>query len=226
MSIFIAGTDTSCGKTVVTSFLLRYFKEKGYNPIFQKWVATGGDSDIKICIRFAKIKKIASSLICPYVFSYPASPHLSSRLENKEIKPSVIKNTFLSLKEKYNPVIVEGTGGLLVPISKKMLLIDIARELDLPILLVVLNKLGCINHTLLTIEAIKKRRMKIIGVIFNNKISERKEILIDNPRIIEELTGVYILGTLSYIRNKEKLYKEFIPIGERIFKNLTLSARL
>lgn len=195
--------------------------EEGYNPIFQKWVATGGGSDIKTCLRLAKIKQGPSSLVCPYVFSYPSSPHLSSRLENREIKASIIKKAFFSLKEKYNPVLVEGTGGLLVPISGKMLLIDIAKSLGLPILLVVLNRLGCINHTLLTIEAIKKRGMEIIGVVFDNKNSERREILIDNPRIIGELTGVCVFGTLPYIRNKERLYKEFIPIGERIIEGLS-----
>ena len=105
--------------------------------------------------------------------------------------------------------------------SEEILVIDIAKELGLPVLIVAGNKLGAINHTLLTIEAVKKRGMDIVGIIFNNLCKRTdKVILRDNPRIIKRLTGEVILGTLPRLKNKD-LYKAFAPIGKKFMETLS-----
>jgi len=209
-AIFVTGTDTSVGKTVVSDSLRRYLKDRGYRVVKQKWIETG---------RHSVLRHTDFHLTNPYIFKFPSSPHLAARLENKKISADKIKKSFRALSKRFDFVIVEGIGGALVPISQKALVIDIAKELNLPVLIVVGNKLGAINHTLLTVEAIRKRNMKIAGMIFNNRFKGgNKLILKDNVKIIEKLTGVKALGVLPCSRNKKQLYKAFIPIGKKIIK--------
>ena len=224
-AVFITGTDTGVGKTIVTGLLGRFLLDKGYRAITQKWIQTGSDKfpeDIVLHLKLMKKRKkdISNYLpyISPYTFKFPASGHLAARLERKTISKARIKKSFLFLKDRFDFVIVEGIGGALVPFNGKDLVIDIAKELDIPVLLVVANKLGCINHTLLTIEAMKRRGMKVIGIIFNNNQFGGKENIIskDNPRIIKKLTDERILGVLPFSTSKELLYKRFIPIGKKV----------
>jgi len=208
--IFVTGTDTSVGKTVISDLLKRYLKDEGYRVVKQKWIETGRDS---------VLRHMDFYLTNPYIFKFPSSPHLAARLEAKAISADKIKKSFRILSARFDFVIVEGIGGALVPISKKKLVIDIAKELNLPVLIVVGNKLGAINHTLLTVEAVRKRNMKIRGLIFNNRFKGgNKLILKDNVKIIEKLTKQKALGVLPCARNKKQLYKAFIPMGKRIIK--------
>lgn len=202
-SIFVTGTDTGVGKTLVCRLLTRYLKACGRKVITQKWIQTGS--------------KLTAKLSRPYVFEFPASPHLSARLEKKSISPAKIKLSFKKLKSNFDYLIIEGLGGALVPYNKKSLVIDIAEGLKLPVLLVAGNKLGAINHTLLTIEALRARKMKIAGVIFSNyRKSQDSLILKDNPEIVATISRAKILGTLPYSKNKDLLYKKFIPIIKKI----------
>lgn len=227
-SIFIAGTDTGIGKTIVTGCLFRYLIEKGYSAITQKWVQTGSNSilssDIRIHFKISKqdlnTMKEYIPLILPHIFKTPFSPHLASKLENRKINIHKIKKSFRTLSVRFDFVIVEGVGGVLVPVNKNKLAIDIVKELKLPVLLVAGNKLGAINHTLLTIEALDSRKIKILGLIFNNLKEQNRIILKDNPQIIKALSGKRILGVLPYKSTYETIYKKFIPIGDKIFKQL------
>lgn len=216
-AIFIAGTDTGVGKTLVTGLLAWYFISKGRSVVTQKWVATGNIDDIRT---HSKITGLASTenrgLIVPYSFKFAASPHLAARFQRKVIDKEKIKKSFLTLSNRYDFVIVEGTGGVLVPISRKSLLIDIVKDLRIPALLVVHNKLGAINHTLLSIEALKIRRIPVIGMVFNNLSKAKKVILGDNQRIIEEISGVAVLGELPRSNNIEMLKNRFKAIGDKI----------
>jgi len=191
--IFIAGTDTGVGKTIVTGLLARYLSTEGYSVITQKWVETGTrglSKDIDMHLKLmGKRKKNVEDLLphmSPYVFRFASSPHLAAQLEGKRIDAGRIKKSFEFLKKRHDFVIVEGIGGALVPYNRRRLVIDIAKELKLSVIIVAENKLGAINHTLLTIEAIKKRNMKLIGIIFNNwRRKTDKRILSDNIRIIK-----------------------------------------
>ena len=114
---------------------------------------------------------------------------MAATLEKTNIDAVRIKSSFTKLSKEFDTVIVESIGGALVPFNTKDLVIDIAKELDLPVIIVVKNKLGAINHTLLTIEAIRARNMKILGLIFNSHENEDKIIADDKPEIIKTLTN-------------------------------------
>ncbi|MEW5692267.1 MAG: dethiobiotin synthase [Candidatus Hydrogenedentota bacterium] len=227
-SIFIAGTDTSCGKTLITGLLGKYLLDRGYNIITQKWVQSGKPSDIMIHqkIMFGTKTKIFADrkikkLIQPYYFTFPASPHLSASIQKKKIRFQKIYQAFIKLTRLFDTVLVEGTGGLCVPLNHNDLLVDYIAKLKLPVILVTLNKLGTINHTLLSIEILKKRKIPIIGVIFNNIQKGNRIILVDNPEIIHRFGSVNFLGTLPFSKNIETLKQEFTKIGRRIERWIT-----
>ncbi|MFH0926224.1 MAG: dethiobiotin synthase [bacterium] len=225
--IFVTGTDTCVGKTVITGLLARYFLESGHQTITQKWIQTGSsclDSDDiaqHLHLMGKNREEIRNYLpyMLSYSFKYPSSPHLAAAIEKKEIKPEKIKDDFKFLAKHFDIVIVEGTGGVLVPFSKKGLILDIVEELRLLVIIVAKNKLGAINHTLLTIEAVRKRGLDIIGVIFNNLEEDIAEIILeDNPKIISNLTGEKILGILPYLEDNKQLYELVNQIGEKLLK--------
>ncbi|MFA5143219.1 MAG: dethiobiotin synthase [Candidatus Omnitrophota bacterium] len=171
--IFVAGTNTGVGKTFITKLIARRLSARGCKVATQKWVETG-------------VKRSRAV----YSFKIAASPHLAARCEKKAINIKKIKTALKKLSKKNDFVIVEGTGGLLVPLTEKKLLIDVVKELKIPVLLVSANKLGAINQTLLSLEALRARRMKLLGIVFNN-ISKRENSLIlkDNPRIVKKFIG-------------------------------------
>jgi dethiobiotin synthetase len=227
-ALFVTGTDTGVGKTVITGCLAKYLSEKGYNVITQKWIQTGSNSNspsdielhLKIMNRNIDDMKEYLSYALPYVFKSACSAHLASKIENKRININKIKKSFKILSNRFDFIIIEGLGGVLVPYNKRRLVIDIVKDLDLPVLVVVENKLGAINHTLLTIEVLNIRKIKIFGLVFNNRKCENKPILEDNPRIIKALTKQKIFGALPREIRHRKLYERFIPIGDRIFRQL------
>ncbi len=220
--IFVTGTDTGVGKSIITGLLAKYLREKGYKVVTQKWVQTGSrlSADINLHLKIMGVAKGAIKdhldCVCPYIFKLPASPHLAAKAENRKINITRIKQSFKSLSSKFDFVIVEGIGGALVPVNDKRLVIDIARELGLPVLIVAQNKLGAINHILMTIEVLKQRKMKILGILFNNCPGQNKLILQDNPEIIRKMTQQKILGVLPWNKRLDLLYKKFLPIAARI----------
>jgi dethiobiotin synthetase len=220
--IFVVGTDTGVGKSVITGLLGKYLREKGLRVITQKWIQTGSrlSADINMHLKIMGMsqKKIKDhlNLVCPYKFLLPASPHLAAKEAKQKIDIARIKQSFKLLSSKFDFVIVEGIGGALVPINQKYMVIDIARELSLPVLVVAHNKLGAINHTLMTIEAINNRKMKILGILFNNQKREKKLILKDNPDIIKKITKQKIIGILPWEKSLVRLYRKFLPLAKRI----------
>ncbi|MDD5136383.1 MAG: dethiobiotin synthase [Candidatus Omnitrophica bacterium] len=172
-AIFVAGTDTGVGKTFVTKLIARRLSARGCKVATQKWVETG-------------VRKSRAV----YSFRMAASPHLAARREKKAIDIKKIKAALKKLSKKNDIVIVEGTGGLLVPLTGKKLLIDVVKALKIPVLLVSANRLGAINQTLLSIEALRARKMALLGVVFNNiPKKENALILKDNPKIVKKFIG-------------------------------------
>ncbi len=222
--IFVTGTDTGVGKTVVTGLLGRFLAERGVNVVTQKWVQTGCkgvSEDIEAHIRFMDGDKgffdKYTEEMAPYIFEFPSSPHLAAALEEKSIDTGRIESAFRRLAQDFDYVIAEGAGGALVPVSEKELMIDIAEKLALPVLVVARNRLGAINQTLLTVEALKRRGLKIAGIVFNHLGGGSNEVVLkDNLQIITKLSGVKVLGELPFREDAAGLYEDFIPIGERI----------
>ena len=218
--IFVAGTDTGVGKTVVTGLLARHMSLKGHSVVTQKWAGTGRVSDIDTHIKmmgkrlcdFAEIR----SAMAPYHFKFASSPHLAARLEGKRIDPERIKRSFRSLSRRFDIVIIEGIGGLLVPLRNNILVIDIVKDLKLPVILVAANKVGAINHALLSLEAMRARKIRIIGTIFNDAVPEKEAIRLDNPHAVMRIGGTEMLGALPHARGMVALDRCFRPIGDRI----------
>lgn len=228
-SLFIAGTGTGVGKTVVTGCLARYLQEKGQRVVTQKWVQTGSKAglplDIKRHLKFMgknpSYIKDHLDLVAPYTFETACSPHLASRIDKRTIHKSKIIKAFKGLFSYFDFVLVEGTGGVLVPFDTRETLADIAKDLRLPVLVIAENKLGAINHTLLALEALKARGFHILGVVFNNLKKEDKKILDDNPKVVEAYSGVEVFGVLPRRTAEDHLYRSFRRIGDKIWRRLT-----
>lgn len=223
-AIFICGTDTGAGKTIVTGLLAGHLSNKGYDVVTQKWAETGAcgaAADVDIHLRFmAKCRSDFGdyiSSIMPYAFKFPSSPHLAAKAAGRNISIRRIESSLKILSENFDLVLVEGTGGLFVPLNTKTLFVDIIKKLDLPVLVVAANKLGAINHTLLTIEALKARRIRNLGIIFNDvSKNEERAILNDNPAVVNIFTSGSVLGRLPNTHDMRILQKAFSPIGKKI----------
>ena len=214
--LLVTGTDTGVGKTRICGFLAGYLHRHGVRVVTQKWVQTGCAEQAEDLLAQQELGAFDADPALaawrnPYCFPLPASPHLAAEEAGREIESARITVAYRELAARHELVIVEGAGGLLVPLRRHLLLADLAGELGLSALLVVRNGLGCVNHALLTIEALRQRNMPLLGVIFNRITGEGDErILRDNPRIIAEISGVTVLGELPYGASAP----DFAPIGE------------
>lgn len=223
-TLFISGTDTGIGKTLITGLLAHFLQETGLSVITQKWVQTGYSeniSDIKEHLLLMKKNPEEftpyMSLMMPYCFQFPGSPHLAAALEKKTIDLAVIESSLTKLKKHFNSIIIEGSGGLFVPINSQKTYIDLIKLFSLPVILVVGNKLGAINQALLSIDALAHRKIPILGLIFNTQSPNESELILnDNPKIIETISEIPILGTLPYSKDINMLSNYFQPIGEKI----------
>ncbi len=225
-SVFVTGTDTGVGKTVVTGLLARFLLEQGLRTVTQKWIQTGCngfsedvDKHLKLMMRTRDEYEGYIRDMEPCVLNFPASPHLAARLGSKVIDIGGIIRSWRRLESEFEAVIVEGAGGVMVPVDEETMIIDMCGDAGMPVIIVAANRLGCVNQTVLTVEALRNRGLDIVGVVFNRtRKDEDKEITADNPRIIGKITGVDILGDLPHEDDPEKLYKMFLPTGREILK--------
>lgn len=183
--LFLSGIDTDAGKTYATAFLARRFMEQGRSVITQKFVQTGCrdySEDIAAHRRLMGINPLPEDLdhtTAPVIFTYPASAQLAARLDGREIDLDAIDNATKVLASRYDNVIIEGAGGLMVPLTDDFLTIDYVKSRNLPIVLVTNGILGSINHTLLSLEAIESRGITLDTVIYNTYYDSDKVIAAD-----------------------------------------------
>lgn len=170
---FISGIDTDAGKSYATGFQAREWNKDGKKTITQKLIQTGNvghSEDIDLHRRIMGIpftQEDREGLTMPEIFSYPASPHLASRLDNRPIDFAKIKQATEELSKRYDYVLLEGAGGLMVPLTEEFLTIDYIAQEQYPLIFVTSGKLGSINHTLLSLEAIQKRGIILDTVLYN-----------------------------------------------------------
>ncbi|MBU4342797.1 MAG: dethiobiotin synthase [Candidatus Omnitrophica bacterium] len=205
---FVTATDTGAGKTEVAAYLARALSKKGLKVGVMKPVATGASKDAVI------LKRESSSpdpirYINPVRLDLPLAPLVAARFERKKIDKDIILQRFRKLSSINDIMIVEGIGGLMVPVCKNrkkvFYVLDMILKMKLPVVIIARPGLGTINHTIMTIELLKKKNIKIAGVIFNHAIRIKNDISVrTNPSIIEELTGVKVLGIMRYSRNRRK----------------------
>jgi len=194
---FISGIDTDCGKTYITGHIARNLKHSGINAITQKLVQTGNQGISEDIIEHRKIMGIEllpednDGVTCPYVFKFPASPHLAAKLENKNIDLNKLKSATKLLAEKFEIVLCEGAGGLHVPISGQTKVIDYIRENNYPLILVSSSKLGSINHTLLTLETCLTNNINLHSVVYNEFPDHDKVISNESFAVISEFMSLH-----------------------------------
>ena len=226
-TLFVTGTDTSAGKTYVCARVLEFLKLRGIQAGYQKWVATGVDAglpeDLELCARAAGITPTPELLKqqVPFCFRFPASPHLAAEMEERSVAPEVIIENYVTLAANYEYLIVEGVGGLMVPLRRDLLLADLLAKLRPRTLVVARSGLGTLNHTLLTLESLRRRNIPVLGVVFSDHESHEDENLVhDNMRTIKEIGLVRVFGRLQRHNDMEKSRTEFRPIGQAIFEQL------
>lgn len=204
MQIFVTGTDTDVGKTVITAGLAAVMQSLGYKAGVYKPFQTGADvkngilysPDLDYVKRLDNYIETKSS----YLFETPAAPYVSALVENTQVNLSNITNDFETLKQNSEVVLVEGAGGLVVPVCEGKTMADIAKLIKTPLLIVARPDLGTINHTLLTINYAKSIGLDIAGVVINKYPEGTDDIAIRTvPRLLEEYTDVNILGIVPYM---------------------------
>ena len=185
MTFFLTGIDTDAGKTYATAFMAKRFMAEGKSVVTQKFIQTGcigRSEDIEKHRELMGIDLLPEDLdgtTAPIIFSYPASAQLAARLDGKEIDVELIDRSRRILESRYDVVIIEGAGGLMVPFTDDYLTIDYPVEHDLPVILVTNGVLGSINHTILSLEAIKARGLRLPYVVYNRHFDKDKIIAED-----------------------------------------------
>lgn len=171
---FVTGTDTGVGKTTVTVRLMQHFAAQGLKVVGMKPLASGCDwvdgrwqnEDVRQLTAASNVQT-PPELVNPYCFQPPIAPHIAAAQAGTEIQLDVIKAAYTALTELADVVIVEGAGGLLVPLNKTQTMGDLLRVLELPALVVVGMRLGCINHALLTRQVLQQQQIPFCGWVAN-----------------------------------------------------------
>lgn len=186
--IFIAGTGTDAGKTFLSSLILSKYGTE-LNLSYWKPVQTGTEKDSDSVGRISSVKVIPSV----YEFTFPASPHFSAELENREIDFEFLLNEMI--QRKTERIVSEGAGGILVPLNRKFLFADLLEKLQIPVIAAASSELGTVNHTLLTLQALQKRDIPVLGFFFCGR---KNETSADSAAVIENFSGVKFLGQTAF----------------------------
>ncbi|MDR2027308.1 MAG: dethiobiotin synthase [Prevotellaceae bacterium] len=171
--IFVTGIDTNIGKSYATGYIAKEYAETGHSVITQKLVQTGANGvseDIEVHRKIMGTGLLPEDLdgtTCPFLLSYPASPHLAAQVDNVNIDLKAIKNATDILQKKYDVTLIEGAGGIMTPLTGSYTTLNYIRENNLPVFVVTSPRLGSINHTLLTLEICRYTKIEIVGVVYN-----------------------------------------------------------
>jgi len=197
MVLFISGIDTNVGKSIATAYLYKKMLAEGVRVITQKLTQTGCtdmSEDIETHRRIANVaftEEDKAGWTCPYIFTHPCSPHLAAEIDGEVIDLSHLTACTRQLEARYDVVLLEGAGGLMVPLSREILTIDYVAAQKYPVVLVTSGKLGSLNHTLLSLEALRNRNMELHSIIYNQYPSSDELIETDSLRFIREYGKKY-----------------------------------
>lgn len=240
--IFITGTDTGVGKTIVAAGIAAAMKKRGINVGVMKPVHTGCKTrkgklipEDSLLLARAASSDDPIELITPYMFREPAAPYVAAEENNITIDIDRITDCFNELCKRHDYVIIEGIGGALVPITKTFFIADLIKRLDVPAIVVTTPFLGTINHTMLTISCLIERKIPVAGIIINYTRKEQGTLSEKTcQKTIEELTGMPILEIIPPIPNLRKIISDnhanlphpFLNIADSIMKNPAASCRV
>lgn len=193
MSYFVTGTDTGVGKTHTIVRILQRYRAAGRRAAGMKPVCCG-DRDDGTRLLAAGCDGLTLDEINPVWLQAATAPLVAARAEGYDLKPELLLEAFRLLQKRVPTVFVEGVGGWLVPITANFKISDLARCLGLPVLLVVQNRLGCLNHTFLTLEAIRAAGLRCAAILLNEFDGVRDLAKATNREVLEELSGVPVLA--------------------------------
>ena len=200
MNLFLTGTDTGVGKTHVAQLLVRSLRREGLDCVAMKPISCGGREDAEI-LHAACEAAIPLNDVNPVWLRPPAAPYTAAIIENRPIDLALIRDTFTRLRAAHPSLIVEGVGGWRVPIARDYFVGDLAAECGLPVAIVVANRLGAINHTLLTVESIRARGLECAGIILNHTTTPSEIPGIaetTNRSVLEDLLDVPVLFEIAH----------------------------
>ena len=189
---FISGIDTDIGKTYATAILARSYMQVRKSVITQKMIQTGCkgmSEDILLHRELMGIKPLPADVkgaTCPYVFNYPASPHLAAEMEGVEICVDLISSVTETLLNEYDVVLLEGAGGLMAPVTRRILTINYIAMFEMPVVLVTSGRLGSLNHTLLSLDACRTRGITVDTIVYNTFPVEDEQIQNDSFSFLED----------------------------------------
>jgi dethiobiotin synthetase len=208
--LFITGTDTGVGKTLVACGVAALLKSRGYKVGVMKPVETGcAEKSGQLFPQDAFHLQQASGCeeplekICPYSLHAPLAPGMAAAMERVEIDLSLIASLYNEINSAHDVTLVEGAGGLLVPLLPRYCYANFARTMRLPLLAVAANRLGAINHLLLTLEHASCRGLRVLGYVLNQVASEHSLAAETNPAALRSLTSVPCLGEIPHIADLE-----------------------
>lgn len=199
---FVTGTDTDVGKTFVTRLLLAKAKQSGFKAIAIKPVSAG--SDDAILLQKDNSLLLPNEVVNPIYLQNPLSPHIAAAKENKQLTASSIYSACqAAMKYPVDYFFVEGAGGWLVPINRQETMADLAMQFNIPVILIVNMRLGCLNHALLTIENILSKQLTIAGFIANQSQAQTQEAFSENVATLQQRIKAPLLGVVPYSINKD-----------------------
>jgi dethiobiotin synthetase len=231
--LFITGTDTGVGKTFVACGLAALLRESGYSVGVMKPVETGcaetdGQPFLEDAVRLKEFSGCEEPLekICPYRLKDPLAPSVAAERSGVAIDIGLVQKLYGEISSKHDITIVEGAGGLLVPILSHYTYADLAKLLKVPVLVVAANRLGAINHLLLTLEHASCRGLRVLGYIWNNLDSQPSLAAETNAEALRFLTAVPCVGEIPHVDGEPSspagLFEETL---DRLWSALALDRR-
>jgi dethiobiotin synthetase len=196
VNLFITGTDTGIGKTFFTALLTRALRRAGHGTVALKPLCSGSREDVAI-LQEAGGNTLSADSINPYWFSTPVAPLVAARHENRAIDFGALEKWLGDIRAQHPSVLVEGAGGWLVPVAPRLAVADLAGLFQLPVVVVVGNRLGCLNHALLTIENIRARGLPCAGWVLNSLAGKAGPAEQSNQRILAECCDAPFLFELQ-----------------------------
>lgn len=200
-TLFVTGIDTDAGKTYATAHIAGLLMKKGFTVATQKFIQTGcsdSSEDIETHRRLLGMEPLPEDkdgITAPLIFTYPASAQLAASIDSRVIDLALIDNSTRLLGERYDRVLVEGAGGLMVPVTDDYFTIDYIRERRLPAVLVTNSRLGSINHTILSLRAIAAEGIELAAVVFNHYYDNDPVIAADTHAFLGRYLAKHFPGT-------------------------------
>lgn len=195
---FVTGTDTDAGKTFVTCLLVRALRKRGIDAVGMKPFCCGGREDAE-ALYAANEGAVEMGLVNPVWLRVPAAPYTASLIENRLLDVETARETFFKLRARHERVVVEGVGGWRVPLTRELCMSRFAADLGLPVVLVAANRLGALNHTRLTLDAIRASGLPVAGILWNEvRAGEGDPARLTNRSVFGDLEPGEFLGEVAF----------------------------